>query len=178
MISGDLANELRHVVGDPFFKVLTVVRDVPATIAPESVRGHGEDHRWEFAGIDEILNGGVGVAGERPRPMAAIDAVEQEHDREVGASFGLIWDVEGDIGARRQRRAFDGDKFQRAAWTREVTCFGGAEMGCGRAGHSGVSPCLLEADDAFGVAAGEHVVECVLEMIDAVGAGDQFIEFE
>ena len=82
-IAGGFGNGVGDILDDPLSKILRAVRKVATAVTPKTVGGHREDYRWEFSGIDELLQSEVSFAHERPNPVTAPNAVEENDDGNV-----------------------------------------------------------------------------------------------
>ena len=97
----------RDLLRNPALKVLRAVGEIAAPIAPEAVAWHDERHGRDFSQGAQPFVGEVRAALECPSPVAAVNAVQQDHNRKIHCVGCAVRGVDGDIAALRKSGALE-----------------------------------------------------------------------
>src|SRR6266404_1070314 len=93
------ASRRRNFFHNPPFKILLWMRKVTGTITPQTIAGHGQDHRRNLARFDQAGGRAMGSSFEGPGPMAAINPVQQDHQRKRLSQRGFLRREQGKISS-------------------------------------------------------------------------------
>src|SRR5438128_2173897 len=84
------------------------------------------------------------AALERPRPMAAVDAVKQDDQRDISGVFDAGRDEQRHVGPRVKRRALERDRYQPVTNEPRVSNLNGAKTLWHLVARAS-RPCLFDA---------------------------------
>ena len=97
----------RDLFRNPALKVLRAVWEIAAPIAPEAVARHDQRHGRDFPEGMQPFVGDVRATFVCPSPVAAVNAVQQDHNGKIHSVGCAVWGVDGDVAALPESGALE-----------------------------------------------------------------------